>query len=150
MSGTYRQDKTCTSCGSDLYPIETDDNSGDPTYWIGCIKCEKFDSGTTKKIYDIARVMVDEKKFIVYHHDLMPDKEKDHEMFDYWRKSQISGTVRVVSDILSLNKESIIDKLYEISGYYKECQYTSLERDSAEYYRGKQSGITESIAHLKK
>ena len=93
----------CTSCGGKIEPIETVDNANQPTFWSGCKKCMKFDNGTIPKIYEISVKMVDEKHFWAYHFDSMPDKEKEPEKFDYWRKSQISGTVDVVIDVLELS-----------------------------------------------
>lgn len=92
----------CTCCGGKIEPIETVDNSHNPTYWQGCNDCMKFDNGTSLKIYETAVKMVDERHFRAYSFNEMPDKEKNPSGFDYWRKSQISGTVGVVSDILRL------------------------------------------------
>lgn len=92
----------CTCCGGKIEPIETVDNSDNPTFWQGCLNCSKFDIGTSPKIYETAVKMVDEMRFVAYRFKEKPDKEKDPSMFDYWRKSQISGTVDVVTDILNL------------------------------------------------
>lgn len=46
--------------------------------------------------------MVDERHFIAYSFERMPDKEADPSGFDYWRKSQISGAVSIITDILSI------------------------------------------------
>jgi len=27
----------CEGCGGELEPMETEDNAGNPTYWIGCM-----------------------------------------------------------------------------------------------------------------
>lgn len=92
----------CTCCGGKIEPIETVDNNHNPTFWQGCKACMKFENGTTPKIYETASKMVDEKSFVAYIFNQRPCKEKDPEGFDYWRKSQISGTVRVVSDVIRL------------------------------------------------
>lgn len=98
-----RMPVVCTHCGGKTEPIETVDNSGNPTYWQGCNDCEIFTSGTSPKIYETAVKMVDERRFRVYGFKQMPDKEKEPSSFDYWRKSQIGGTVDVVTDILILH-----------------------------------------------
>ena len=92
----------CTYCGGKIEPIETIDNADNLTYWPGCNDCMRFDHGTSPKIYEIAVKMVDERYFRAYSHEQMPDKEKEPLSFDYWRKNQISGTVRIVTNILSL------------------------------------------------
>ena len=95
----------CTHCGGELMPLKTVDNSGDPTYWIGCESCQRFDNGTKERIYKIAVRMVDERHFTSYNYEQQPDKEKEPDQFDYWRKGQIGGTVNIVSDILRFEKE---------------------------------------------
>ena len=92
----------CTCCGGKIEPIGTVDNSHNPTFWQGCNECMKFDNGTSPQIYETAVKMVDERHFRAYSFNEMPDKEKDPSGFDYWRKSQIGGTVGVVSDVLRL------------------------------------------------
>lgn len=44
----------CTLCGKKLSALRTVDNSDQPTFWSGCIKCHRFNNGAPKKIYDIA------------------------------------------------------------------------------------------------
>lgn len=97
--------KVCTHCGGELVALKTVDNANNPTYWVGCESCQRFDNGTKERIYKIAVRMVDERHFTAYNYEQQPDKEKEPERFDYWRKGQIGGTVRVVSDILRFEKE---------------------------------------------
>jgi len=100
-----KMQNVCTCCGGVLVPLETVDNSGRPTHWIGCESCQKFDLGTKEGIYQIAVKMVDERHFRAYNYEQKPCKDKEPEQFDYWRKSQISGTVYIVTDILRFEKE---------------------------------------------
>jgi hypothetical protein len=65
----------CTCCGGKIEPIKTVDNADNPTYWQGCKKCMRFDSGTSSKIYNTAVKMVDEFHFMAYHFNEMPDIE---------------------------------------------------------------------------
>lgn len=95
----------CTSCGGKIEPIETVDNANNPTFWQGCLSCMKFDNGTTPNVYGIAARMVDDRDFRAYSHNPKPIKDNDPLMFDYWRKSQISGTVSVVEDIIRFYNE---------------------------------------------
>ena len=95
----------CASCGNELTPIETIDNAGSPTFWMGCMKCQVFNNVTTKLIYNIAVKMVDERNFAYYNYEQIPNKIEEPELFDYWRKGQISGTCRAVSYIIKYYKE---------------------------------------------
>ncbi len=101
----------CTNCGGQLIPIETVDNANHPTHWPGCISCQIFNYGTKEKIYKIAVRMVDERQFTAWNYEQQPDKEKEPERFDYWRKGQIGGTVNIVSDILRIEKENAKEQL---------------------------------------
>lgn len=100
----------CTRCGEQLTPFKTVDNSGQPTYWVGCNSCQVFNNGTKPHIYKIAVRMVDERHFTPYSYDQQPDKEKEPELFDYWRKGQIGGAVGVVADVLRFNTEAKQEK----------------------------------------
>ena len=93
----------CCSCGGPLSPIETVDNANNPTFWRGCTKCQKFDKGTTIKIYNTACKMVDERNYKAYDkYDAVPNKETHPEDFEYWRNDQIGGTIFVIEDILNI------------------------------------------------
>ena len=46
--------KCCLRCGTPLSPIETVDNSHNPTFWAGCLECMIFSPGTTKEVFKIA------------------------------------------------------------------------------------------------
>lgn len=91
---------SCTRCGNKIHPIETVNNSGNPTFWSGCSDCGFFDGGTTNEIYQISQRMVNERSFRAYSHM----KREDYDL-DYWTKSQISGTVSIVRDILQFKDE---------------------------------------------
>lgn len=100
-----KYNNVCQYCGRKLEPIETVDNANRPTYWIGCNKCLKFNNGTTKRIYDIAVKMVDERNLVPYTHNRRPDKKEEKEKYKYWRECQIGGAVSIVKDILFLNNQ---------------------------------------------
>jgi len=87
-------------CGKPLKPIKTVDNAGRPTYWPGCPEHGYFDYGVKKREFEIAIKMVDERGFWACHHDQKPDKDKEPGAFDYWRITQIKGTVSIVQDII--------------------------------------------------
>jgi hypothetical protein len=56
----------CPRCGGSLEPIETVDNSGDPTFWSGCKECCRFSCGVQPHIYKIAKRLVLEDRFYIY------------------------------------------------------------------------------------
>ncbi len=97
-----RGEIVCSQCGGKIEPIETVNNSGTPTFWQGCLSCEIFDNGTSPKIHKTAVEMVDKTDFRAYTFDDKPNKEKHPESFEYWRKSQIKGTVGIISDMLKI------------------------------------------------
>lgn len=90
----------CRSCGGKLTPLETVDNSGNPTFWCGCESCQVFDNGVKIEIFKVAKEMVTKRNYRHYHHDPEPDKETDPDMFNYWRRTQIRGTCDVVHDVI--------------------------------------------------
>ena len=47
--------KVCIYCGLPIEPIETVDNSNNPTFWTGCTKCCRFNPGTIESIYNKAK-----------------------------------------------------------------------------------------------
>jgi len=96
-----RNGNLCTQCGSVLEPIETVDNSNNPTFWAGCMKCSKIDAGTTKEVFEISKWLVEERNYVAYS---FMHREKQ-ENIDYWRKCQIGGTASFVRDILNKQKE---------------------------------------------
>ena len=95
----------CSQCSGKIEPLKTVDNSGTPTYWNGCIKCQRFDNGIDPKIYAIAKAMVTERNFKYYSH--LEDKESDSEdIKQYNLECQISGACGIVRDILFLWKNT--------------------------------------------
>ena len=80
----------CNRCGRKPVPIETVDNSNNPTFWSGCMhgnmeECAwgEFTSGVSKKIFDIAEKLVCEGE-IYYSWEDTSDAA-------YWFQTQVSG-----------------------------------------------------------
>ena len=93
----------CSRCGGDLEPIETVDNSRNPTYWAGCVKCCCFDNGVSERVYEIAKRMVVEHYCRPYSHiGIM--KNDTEETKKYKTESQISGACDIVWQVLRINK----------------------------------------------
>jgi hypothetical protein len=90
----------CSGCGGKLSPIETVDNSGDPTFWSHCPECEVFDWGTSKEIFEIAKHMVTEQHYVHYGPKIIPKDETESGRKD-WLSRQIRGTVYMVRQVLA-------------------------------------------------
>lgn len=95
----------CSGCGGILSPIETVDNFGRPTFWMGCETCEVVDYGVSKIKFEIARRLVEKHNFVPYGHMDNPDSRKDEGYKDYWLRTQTRGAKYVVSDVLRIHKE---------------------------------------------
>lgn len=87
----------CEGCGRELEPIETIDNSGNPTFWIGCNHCSCFRSGVKKLYFEIARSLVEKEIIIPYSHMVRKKEDKDHE--EYWLDSQTAGLSHSIARI---------------------------------------------------
>lgn len=95
----------CCQCGGKLTPIKTVDNSGDATYWSGCERCLRFDCGCTPEIHEIAKRLVDNCYFTPYKHMDQPKDDASKEAKEYYRDTQIGGTVDIVRDVLRIQEE---------------------------------------------
>lgn len=83
-------ENVCPGCGGKLGPIETEDNSGSPTYWAGCMDCQCFSWGVEKIIHDVAKEMVINRNYVHYSH--LGDRfSKSGEDLNRWLISQITG-----------------------------------------------------------
>ena len=103
----------CSGCGGKLEPIETVTNGGDPTYWVGCLSCCRFDYGVTHDIYNTAKNLVVEERFKVYD-------------FDEPIESHIRGACELVLKVLRLHKNKLAAGPWqtgepEKSGTYLTC-----------------------------
>jgi hypothetical protein len=98
----------CSQCGGALTPIETVDNSGDPTFWSGCESCQQFDYGVKPIIHAIAKELVKNRGYVHYSHmerwDLKP-KDGDEGYKKYWFDSQIGGATSIVRDVFQAHKK---------------------------------------------
>jgi hypothetical protein len=57
----------CDRCGKKIVPLKTVNNSGEPTYWAGCLhgdkECGHFTHGVTKETFDLATKLVLENSY---------------------------------------------------------------------------------------
>lgn len=90
----------CSCCGKPVEPLETVDNSNNPTYWAGCMDCGRFDFGTKPMIFAIAKDMVDNRNYIAYSYLGVKYNHPEKE-WDEWYRSQYGGTVSHVRDFIS-------------------------------------------------
>ena len=96
----------CSQCGGILTPIETVDNSNNPTFWQGCEPCCRFDYGVKKIVFEIAKELVTKENYVHYSHMDNPDsKGKDDHYKKYWQDTQIGGASHLVRDVLRLHKQ---------------------------------------------
>ncbi|KKM26488.1 hypothetical protein LCGC14_1584310 [marine sediment metagenome] len=94
----------CSYCGGKLEPIETVDNSRNPTYWSGCKPCGVVCWGVSPTVYAIAKRLVTERNYKHYTH-LRDEPDDTSETIKYNQRCQISGTCGLVSDVLSIHAQ---------------------------------------------
>lgn len=104
QAGIDAKHLVCSHCGGERVPIETVDNASRPTYWPGCMSCERFDYGVTPIVYEVAKKMVTEHFYRHYSHMDSPNG-KDESYQKYYTESQIGGTTSIVMTILKLHSE---------------------------------------------
>lgn len=84
----------CGGCGGDLEPLETVDNSGAPTFWVGCKQCMCFRAGVDRRYFEIARDLIKSRHIIPYRH---LEEGKDEESKKFWLDSQCAGLSRDIA-----------------------------------------------------
>ena len=100
--------RICRSCGGELSPIETVDNFDNPTFWAGCVKCSRFDTGVNPLIFNIAKKMVDEHYFIAYSYLGVKENHPETE-WPEWYRSQYAGTCNIVWNVMMIHKDLTTD-----------------------------------------
>lgn len=95
----------CEGCGGQLEPIKTINNSGNPTYWVGCKHCCCFRAGVERKYFEIARKMILDNQLVPYSHMNKHEYEDTPERFSYWLDTQTARLSHDISQIDRLLKE---------------------------------------------
>ena len=95
----------CGGCGGTLEPIETVDNSGNPTYWIGCNHCQCFRGGVEEKHFKIARKLIENNEMMPYGHMDKGEYEETPEQLEYYFATQTAGLSCMIARIDFLLKE---------------------------------------------
>ena len=102
--------RVCQQCGRALKPIETTDNSHNPTYWTGCELCCIFNVGVSPGLYKVAAMMVNNHNFGSYPH-LMFTKDPDKN--SYHRDKNTGQASDVVFQVIMCIKRLGLQKLLE-------------------------------------
>uniref|UniRef100_A0A6H1ZS13 Uncharacterized protein n=1 Tax=viral metagenome TaxID=1070528 RepID=A0A6H1ZS13_9ZZZZ len=89
----------CEGCGGELEPIETVDNSNDPTYWVGCRHCSCFRGGVEEKYFKVARQLVEQGILLPYSHLSKYDHEDSPEKLSYYYDTQTAGLSSIIAGI---------------------------------------------------
>lgn len=98
----------CPRCGGTLEPIETVDNSDNPTFWSGCKSCSHFDWGVEPEVFQVAKRMVEKYNFIPYSHMDPPGVRKVGHVEgyeEYYWKSQIGGACTLIQQIFRVQRD---------------------------------------------
>lgn len=97
----------CDGCGGKLEPVQMIYNTGSKTHWIGCRHGNKFCSGVTKEVFDIARELVVKENFVAYKHLEDPRGKKDINPgeVEYYLDSQTAGMTGIVMNVLRVQKK---------------------------------------------
>lgn len=93
--------RVCPSCGCPLQPLDTVDNAGHPTFWAGCMPCQRFSWGVKPLIFQIAKEMVDDHHYIAYSYLGVKENHPQDE-WPEWYRSQYSGTCSTVQQVLNI------------------------------------------------
>ena len=99
------ENDVCEGCGGKLEPIKTVDNSGCPTFWVGCKHCMCFRGGIKKEYWEIARQLIKENRLIPYSFKPKSLDEDTKENKDYWLDTQTAGLSWDIGYIHRLLKE---------------------------------------------
>ncbi len=91
----------CHQCGKQVTPLDTVDNSGNPTFWSGCNPCSILDWGVKPEIYKIARMMVVDRHISLGHRFDLPKTEAERE---YQEHLNIGSTAHIVQSVLQCQK----------------------------------------------
>jgi len=93
----------CDRCGRELKPIETVNNSGEPTYWAGCFhggESGHLTEGTKEKNYKIAKSLVEDGE-VYYSHMENPSSRDDDWYEKHWFRSQVAGMCGLVQKVVN-------------------------------------------------
>src|SRR3990167_8423343 len=93
----------CAGCGGEIVPVETVDNADRPTYWAGCMKCQRFGNGVSPEVFLIARKLVVGN----YLDPIILKDETDEDERDYVFLNITCRASRLVGATIRLAKENV-------------------------------------------
>ena len=88
----------CRRCGGPLEPIETVDNSNNPTFWAGCSGCMYFDHGVPPSIFNAAKKLVEERFMNPY--SIRVEQNDDEMTKEYKKRNQIGSVCDTIIEVL--------------------------------------------------
>ena len=97
--------KVCPGCGRRIIPLKTVDNSGRPTYWPGCVHCDRFTCGTEKKNFEIAKNLFTEKGWFRPAPIDAPDASSSKGYIEYYNSVQLMEIVDMVEMVFEGEKK---------------------------------------------
>jgi len=95
----------CEGCGGELVAMETVDNAGQPTFWVGCEHCSVFRGGVDEKYFKVARKLVENGQLLPYSHLRRGDFDDTPERLEYYLDSQTAGLSHEIQHIHALLME---------------------------------------------
>lgn len=54
----------CSGCGNAIMPIETVNNANNPTFWSGCVECNRLQNGVPLEVFEAVNKCFKEHKFL--------------------------------------------------------------------------------------
>ena len=120
-----RNNKVCSRCGRKLVPLETVNNAGEPTFWIGCMHGDDskgawghFDSGVSKETFELACKYVLDGETPCGSLDKYEYKNSV-EQREYWFMEQVNSACRIILTLKSLQKRepcsTTLNDLFHVS-----------------------------------
>lgn len=116
--------RVCDRCGRKLKPIKTANNSGAPTYWVGCFHGQNknswghFTHGTSKEIFNMAEKLVCDGESCAYNpKEKFKDSPEDRLC---WFQTEVSGFCFLLSkaEYLKNNKSRKTKKEFLENKYF--------------------------------
>lgn len=98
----------CEGCGGKLEPLETVNNSHEPTFWVGCNHCSKFCGGVERQYFEVARELIKDGDMIPYSHLRKDEYDDTPEKLEFWFDSQTAGLSHKIKQIHKLLNQKFV------------------------------------------
>lgn len=100
----------CSRCGGTPEPIETVNNSNEPTFWVGCLHCSCFCTQVTPLVFKIGRALVEKYGFQANHSNSRFEYEDSPERLEYWTDEQTRSACIIVDQVIYMLKQCELNK----------------------------------------